>query len=644
MRTSWSRRSARRTPALVHSASPTPRSSARIGSDRPPAVIIVGAEVRKVVTIARSLHRRGVRCVVAAPSGQPLRASSRAIAGRVQLEGDANESAGQLVRLALSERAGWVVPTSDSSLQIVCAAYDELSAFCAVGSPPPRIVQRILDKSLTLAAAARIGVPVPVSVAIERASDLDAALTQLRFPVIAKPVDKSRRTPHQFKTRTFDSAEELRTAFALQPGFGEGLIFQTFHAGQGVGIELLLSRGELIATFQHRRLSENPPSGGVAVVAVSEPVDPTLLDYSVRLLRALEWEGVAMVEFRHDGSTGEIVLMEVNGRFWGSLPLASAAGMDFPLYAWQLSQGITPAPPASYPYGLRVRWSAGSLLRAAHVLAPNREERISLGSATRQLLADFAPGTRSAMWSWRDPAPAVQEVGRVLGRWTKNAVKGTVRAVVPASLLATAKASRSLPAGRRAMYVKRKLMRGAHADRFVELPRAISSVLFVCHGNIMRSAAAAEFLRMELDAHHVAGVLVASAGTHARDGKPADPRAQDAARALGASLQRHGATRITPRHVADFDVIFAMDELNFVNVLTAFPESRQKLMLFGGMNATGTYRPHEIPDPYLATSAEVTDTIARIRRYVRALAQAIADQRRGADAPASAVHQRHAGD
>jgi predicted ATP-grasp superfamily ATP-dependent carboligase len=152
-------------------------------------VIIVGAEVRKVVTIARSLRRAGVRSVVAAPSGQPLYTSSRAIAGRVQLEGDANESAGQLVRLALSERAAWVVPTSDTSLQIACAAYDELSAFCVVGSPPPRIVRRILDKSVTLATAARIGVPVPASVVIDRAADIEDALAQLRFPVIAKPGD-----------------------------------------------------------------------------------------------------------------------------------------------------------------------------------------------------------------------------------------------------------------------------------------------------------------------------------------------------------------------------------------------------------------------------------------------------------------------
>lgn len=589
-----------------------------------PTVVIVGAEPRKLVTIARSLHRAGVRCIVATPRGQSLRISSRAIAGTAQLRGDLAESATMLARLARSEGASWVVPTSDTSLQIVCAAYDELSRFCAIGAPPPVIVQRVLDKSITLAMAAQAGVPVPVSMTVERAIDLEAALGQMRFPIIAKPGDKSRKTSHQFKTRTFESAEELRTTFATQSRFGEGLLFQSYHGGQGVGIELLVAKGELVASFQHRRLSENPPSGGVAVVAIAEAVDPTLLDYSMRLMRALEWEGVAMVEFRHDRETGETALMEVNGRFWGSLPLNTIAGVDFPLYAWQLSQGKTPSPPASYPLGLRVRWTAGSLERAGHAFAERAEDRIAFGAAFRQLVTDFAPGVKSAMWSWSDPLPAIQEVAHVLTRWSKDAVKFGLRAIIPRSLLSIAKDSRTLAADRRASYVKRRLLGTVGATREVSLPEPAASVLFVCHGNIMRSAAAAAFLRDDLRAAGITGVKIGSAGTNAHDGRPADARAQDAARQLGASLREHAATRLTAQLVTDYDVIFAMDDLNYVNILATFPESRPKLRLFGGMNATGRYREHEIADPYMTSAGEVSVTIAMIRRYVAELAKALA--------------------
>ncbi len=588
-----------------------------------PTIIIVGAEPRKLVTIARSLRRAGVRCTVATPRGQPLRISSRTFAGTVRLHGDIAEQAAMLTRLARSEGAGWVVPTSDTSLQIVCAAYDELSRFCAVGAPHPEIVQRVLDKAITLDAAEKVGIPVPTSIAIERADDLDAALERIRFPIIAKPGDKSRKTTHNFKTRAFENAEELRSAFALWSRFGEGLLFQSYHGGQGVGIELLMSKGEVIASFQHRRLSENPPSGGVAVVAIAEAVDAKLLDYSVRLLRALDWDGVAMVEYRHDSATGETALMEVNGRFWGSLPLNTIAGIDFPLYAWQLSQGITPSPPPAYPIGLRVRWTAGSLERAGHAFAELPEDRIGFGAAFAQLLADFAPGTKSAMWSWSDPLPAIQEVSHVLVRWAKDFTKYILRAIIPRSLLAIAKDSRNLAADRRSAYVKRRLLDSFGAVRPVSLPSPARSVIFVCHGNIMRSAAAAGFLRDQLRAAGIANVKIGSAGTHAHDGRPADARAQDAARQLGLSLREHTATRLTKELVAEYDVIFAMDDLNYVNILMTFPASREKLRLFGGMAPSGSYRPHEIADPYMTSAGEINATVAMIKRYVSALAQAL---------------------
>ena len=617
-------------------AASSPAPSPRDGVGGAPTVIIVGAEPRKLVTIARSLHRAGARCIVALPRGNVLRLSSRSIAATVKLHGDMAEQAAMLDRLARTEGTGWVVPTSDTSLQIVCAAYVELSRSCAVGAPPPAIVQRVLDKAITLAIAEKVGVPVPLSLAIARASDLDAALARLRFPIIAKPGDKSRKTSHNFKTRTFESAEALRSTFATQTRFGEGLLFQSYHGGQGVGIELLISKGELVTAFQHRRLSENPPSGGVAVVAISEAVDAKLLDYSVRLLRALEWEGVAMVEFRHDSATGETALMEVNGRFWGSLPLNTAAGVDFPLYAWQLARGITPAPPASYPVGLRVRWTAGALERAGHAFSECPEDRIPFGAALKQLLIDFAPGTRSAMWSWSDPLPAMQEVTYVFQRWSKDAVKFGLRAIIPRSLLDIAKESRNLPAERRASYLKRRLARAVGVSRAVTLPTPAASVLFVCHGNIMRSAAAAGFLRDELRAAGIANVKIGSAGTHAHDGRPADARAQDAARQLGLSLREHSATRLTTQLVAEYDVIFAMDDLNYVNILATFPESRNKLMLFGGMSASGSYRAHEIADPYMTSAGAINATIASIKRYVAALAQALAAQRASVAASSAA--------
>ena len=257
------------------------------------------------------------------------------------------------------------------------------------------------------------------------------------------------------------------------------------------------------------------------MVAVSEPVDPTLLDYSMRLLRALEWDGLAMVEFRHDRPTGETALMEVNGRFWGSLPLNTAAGCRLSTVRVAALAGDRSCA-AAVVSGRASRALDRRARSSAQGTCSPSCRTIALASAMHfgQLIADFAPGTRSAMWSWRDPRPAVQEVLHVLSRWVKDAVKWVLRAIIPRSLLAILRDSRLLPAERRAHVRQAAIAAHGGANRAVALPPRVESVLFVCHGNIMRSAAAAGFLREELRAAGITNVRVASAGTHAHDGRP----------------------------------------------------------------------------------------------------------------------------
>jgi protein-tyrosine-phosphatase len=231
----------------------------------------------------------------------------------------------------------------------------------------------------------------------------------------------------------------------------------------------------------------------------------------------------------------------------------------------------------------------------------------------------------------------------VLSLRAKDAVKSVLRTIIPHSLVSILRDSRQLVPERRSAYVMRRLLRTAGMHRAMALPRRVDSVLFVCHGNIMRSAAAAGFLRDELRAAGITNIRVASAGTHAHDGRPADVRAQDAARQLGLSLHDHAATRLTPKLVADHDVIFAMDELNYVNIATTYPEARNKLLLLGGMNASGTYRAHEIGDPYMTSASEVNATIAQIKRYIAPLAQALRSAREADAMPRTAPLEREHG-
>ena len=89
--------------------------------------------------------------------------------------------------------------------------------------------------------------------------------------------------------------------------------------------------GDVLIEFQHERIHEWPPEGGVSTlcrsVSLEKGVDARAR--SAALIKALKWTGVAMVEYRYDESAQTYCLMEINGRFWGSLPLAIGAGVPF---------------------------------------------------------------------------------------------------------------------------------------------------------------------------------------------------------------------------------------------------------------------------------------------------------------------------
>ncbi|MEC7727283.1 MAG: ATP-grasp domain-containing protein, partial [Pseudomonadota bacterium] len=105
---------------------------------------------------------------------------------------------------------------------------------------------------------------------------------------------------------------------------------------------------------------EKPPEGGVSVLSRSVAVNEELRQAAERLLSAVGWHGVAMVEFRVS-DTGQPYLMELNTRFWGSLQLAIDAGVDFPLMLANCHLNRPNPPITTYREDQRLRWLLGDL-------------------------------------------------------------------------------------------------------------------------------------------------------------------------------------------------------------------------------------------------------------------------------------------
>jgi protein-tyrosine phosphatase len=126
----------------------------------------------------------------------------------------------------------------------------------------------------------------------------------------------------------------------------------------------------------------------------------------------------------------------------------------------------------------------------------------------------------------------------------------------------------------------------------VERLRRASSVLVVCHGNIIRSPFAAQLLRHTLGpATHV---TVMSAGVDALPGRAAHPCALRIAEALHVDMSRHVASRLSQAHIDRADVIFAADLQQVTAICRAFPDARPKTFLLASL---APRTPLEVRDP-----------------------------------------------
>jgi predicted ATP-grasp superfamily ATP-dependent carboligase len=391
-------------------------------------VIVTDGEQRAALAVVRSLGGAGYRCVVATSSRASIAGGSRFVAQCVMVP-DAlakpAEFADAIVALAFEEQAALVLPIAEPALLAILPARSRLLP-ALVPFPDLATFEAVTDKQRLLAEAGKLGISIPTQVILADASALlSKDLFALDYPIVIKP---ARSVGEHAGARTklgvtyASDPEELRRKVSALSVAAFPLLLQQRIVGTGTGIFLLLWDGEVRAQFAHRRLSEKPPSGGISVYRESIALDSELLEHSRALLDGFGWRGVAMVEYKRDSDSGRPFLMEVNGRFWGSLQLAIDAGVDFPRLLVASALGERVEPQFSYRVGVRSRWWWGQV---DHIIGRVRPRATApplppgTPSATRALgdllLGPFRRGDYEEVLRWNDPRPFWNETVRWIG-------------------------------------------------------------------------------------------------------------------------------------------------------------------------------------------------------------------------------------
>jgi peptidoglycan/LPS O-acetylase OafA/YrhL/predicted ATP-grasp superfamily ATP-dependent carboligase len=381
---------------------------------QPLPAVVLGIDSPIGLAIVRDLGRHGVRVYGIARSANSLGLGSRYL-HRGMLRGD--DVVLQLQQLGTEIGPAALFAIAETDIMLLNGA--QLPGYRMMFADAARM-QRVLRKDLTYKAAMDAGLFVPRTWHPGGIKEAAAAAMQASYPVVLKWADPNAMMPllrqagmALEKVQHCGDAPALMACLRRYQALGHYPMVQEYCAGYGLGQFVLMKDGEALYQFQHRRLHEWPPEGGTSTLCESQAVTQALMQQSIALLRSLEWEGVAMVEYRYDPATGQAALMEVNGRFWGSLPLACQAGASFPWYLYQafgLQQQIGAGP---YRPGVRCRYMTADTRRLLH-LRSWRELAAYLAEFLR-------PGSGYFVHDWRDPLPLWRDLRHsVLHRLTSR--------------------------------------------------------------------------------------------------------------------------------------------------------------------------------------------------------------------------------
>jgi predicted ATP-grasp superfamily ATP-dependent carboligase len=396
--------------------------------------LVTDAHSTAALAVVRSLSRAGMSITVAAEHGSFNLAAHSRFAQRVlrctSAEKDPIRYAGQISGELRHLRYDLLIPLTDTTITIVRQFRQQLEGLVQVALPPNDILEAARDKRLTIAIAQSHGIAVPVTHCFASFDELAAAAPDLSYPCVAKPRfsgrwDNGAASIRRGRVRFASSPERLRSILREGQDVPSAYLIQSLVSGAGVGIFALVERGEPLAVFAHRRMRETNPTGGRASLARSIPPDERLVGPALRLLKAMRWHGIAMVEFKDPGPPAAPLLMEVNGRFWGSLPLASAAGVDFPVLLAQLLLGRPVAAPKSYRVGVQCRYLKGDLSFLTAVLKGRPPYWNGPFPGRLEALAAIAPWPgRWRPYNFRvdDPLPALWEAGEYMIQTVESAI------------------------------------------------------------------------------------------------------------------------------------------------------------------------------------------------------------------------------
>ena len=370
--------------------------------DQAALAVVVGSGLN-ALGVVRSLARGHVPIVIVGPgSGCAMRSRFGAKLPLLETDGKPLIAALKDVASKASERPVLFL-TEEKSVETVSERRSDLDRLFHIRLPRHETLEALLDKTEFQRLAQSTGCRIPSGAPLRSPADLDA-VSKLRFPSVLKPASKNYAYGARFsKAYVVASVEEVERLYREIAPVMPDMIVQEWIDGEDSDIYFCLQyigrNGELVASFVGRKLRSWPPRiGGTASCIAAPDHARELTDATSQFFRAVQFQGMASMEFKRDRRDGQFYMVEPTvGRTDFQEEVATINGVNIPLAAYRHEVGdppvraVTVSPPRLWREPAIDRW------------AQEGQERPSIESSIRHRAVD-------AYFRVNDPGPWLDNV------------------------------------------------------------------------------------------------------------------------------------------------------------------------------------------------------------------------------------------
>ena len=472
--------------------------------------LVIGDDTRSFLATVRSLGRGGVEVHAAPFNFQSPALTSRYISKTHWLpyyHSDGSEWLQVFDDLLDRQQFALVIPCDERSLLPLHHHRARFAGRTRLAIPDPRSIEILFDKRKTLDLARTLGIPVAKGRVIQPSDTAQTLIAEAGLPLAIKPACTYTIERLYARNRVIVAKSELEIADALKETGTGSHFFEAFFPGIGTGVSVLAHHGHVLQAFQHRRVHEFQ---GASFYRVTEELSPPLLEAVTNMIAATSYSGVAMFEFRVNAEAGSWILLEVNARPWGSMPLPIAVGIDFPYRWYKLLVDGVESPAIPYKVGVYGRNLVPDTLQHLARIKTAKADPLKLIGFVLKTIGEytriFALREVYDVLVSDDPAPGWHEFLRKFSEFWRR-----LSSRLPGSVERNRRLDR--------VALEKVLMHGKEQG---------PEIAFVCQGNICRSPVAASLLAREFDG--ATAIRVRSFGNLPRVGATSPANAVTAAR------------------------------------------------------------------------------------------------------------------